>query len=169
MFPHDRWPASFGRHHRRRNRAASYHWSVVGITGSIDVSAPVAAVWRDIADLASHAEWMAEADVIEFLDDRREGVGTRMRVMTSVGPLRTADILEITEWNPPASIGVAHRGVVSGTGRFTLTSLDTGTRFTWSETLSLPWRLGGPVAELVARPVLAAIWKRNLARFRDRF
>ena len=142
---------------------------MAGITVSVDIDAPVATVWRDVADLASHTEWMADAETIEYLDEHREGVGTVMRVMTRVGPLRTADIIEVTEWNPPSSIGVIHRGAIGGTGTFTLTSSGAGTSFTWTETLSFPWWLGGLLAELLARPVLRAIWRRNLRRFRDRF
>jgi len=142
---------------------------VVSITVPIDIAAPVEVVWNDLADLSSHVEWMAEAESVEFLTDFRGGVGTVMRVLTKVGPFRTADILEVTEWAPPSSIGVTHRGVIGGTGRFILAPTDTGTLFTWTETLSFPWWLGGPVAELVARPVLAEIWRRNLRRFRDRF
>ena len=142
---------------------------MTGITVSVDIDAPVATVWRDIADLASHAEWMAEAEAIEFLGEHREGVGTVMRVMTKVGPLRTADIIEVTEWDPPSTIAVVHRGAIGGTGKFTLASSGAGTSFSWSETLSFPWWLGGWPAELLARPVLGVIWRRNLRRFRDRF
>ena len=43
--------------------------------------------------------------------------------------------------------GRAPRGLVTGTGRFTLEPLDDGrrTRFTWEEELTFPWWLGGPL------------------------
>ncbi|MFQ5517692.1 MAG: SRPBCC family protein [Acidimicrobiia bacterium] len=138
------------------------------ITVSIDIAAPAAAVWADVADLASHAAWMADAESIEFLSDRRAGVGTKMKVATRVGPLRTSDIIEITVWEPQNMIGVAHRGLVGGSGAIALTTIGEGTRFTWSETLVFPWWLGGAVAAAAARPVLTAVWKRNLSRLKRR-
>ncbi len=146
-----------------------YRDAMAGITVSIDINAPIERVWDRLSDLSSHSEWMQDAESIEFLTERREGVGTAIRVMTRVGPLRTADILEVTAWEPPSTLAVLHRGVVTGVGRFALTEIDTGTRFAWSETLSFPWWAGGPIAGIAARPVLRSIWRRNLVRFRDRF
>ena len=62
-------------------------------------------------------------------------------------------------------MGVRHRGVVTGSGRFTLTPIDLGRRtlFAWSEELVFPWWLGGRMGELLGgRLVMRAIWRRNL-------
>jgi hypothetical protein len=78
--------------------------------------------------------------------------------------------MEITEWRPGAAMGVRHTGVVTGTGTFTLTPIDLErrTRFAWSEQLTFPWWLGGPVGAAVgAATVLPLVWRRNLARLRD--
>lgn len=133
------------------------------IVVSIVIDAPEARVWEAASDLASHAEWMADAESIEFETEQRRGSGTRMRVATRVGPLRTVDVMEVTDWVEHRHIGVDHRGLVSGSGRFELTPMANGTRFTWTEELSFPWWLGGPVTAWIARPVLAWIWRRNLA------
>jgi uncharacterized protein YndB with AHSA1/START domain len=135
---------------------------------SVDIAAPLDRVWAEAADLASHAEWMADAESIDFQTDQRSGVGTRMRVTTAVGPLRTVDLMEVTEWVEGRSIGVHHQGVVTGTGRFTLTPVAGATRFTWSEKLAFPWYLGGPVTALCAAPVLGWVWRRNLAGLKRR-
>ena len=138
------------------------------ITVSVDIAAPLETVWGEAADLASHAEWMADAESIEFETPQRSGVGTRMRVATAVGPLRTTDLMEVVEWEEGRSIGVHHRGVVTGTGRFTLAPVGGATRFTWTEELTFPWYLGGPLTALAASPVLAWIWRRNLHGLRRR-
>lgn len=136
---------------------------------SVDIAAPLAAVWKEAADLGSHAEWMADAESIEFLTESRSGPGTRMAVETKVGPLTTTDIIEVTEWVEQKTIGVVHSGVVTGTGEFMLESLDADTtRFTWREQLALPWFFGGPIGGVVARPIFGWIWRRNLARLKAR-
>lgn len=134
------------------------------------VDAPADAVWRELADLASHAEWMADADTITFTSDRRSGVGTTFDCVTRVGPLRTVDRMEVTGWEEGRAMSVRHVGLVRGEGTFTLVPLPGGTRTTidWDEDLRFPWWLGGPVAGLLARPVLTRIWRGNLRRLATR-
>lgn len=138
------------------------------ITVSVDIKAPLDAVWREAADLGSHAEWMADAESIVFETPQQSGVGTRMRVATAVGPLRTTDLMEVVEWEEGRSIGVHHKGVVTGSGTFVLAPVGGATRFTWTEELSFPWYLGGPLTALAASPVLAWIWRRNLRGLQQR-
>lgn len=140
------------------------------ITVSIDIDAPRQRVWDEIAVLESHVEWMADAERIDFLSESRTGAGTRMEVLTVVGPLKTTDVMEFTAWDPPERMAIRHQGIVTGVGEFRLTALDGArTRFTWDEELTFPWHLGGVVTATLAAPVLRRIWMRNLSRLRDRF
>jgi hypothetical protein len=139
---------------------------------STTLPAPPSAVWPVVADLASHVDWMADAESIRFTTRRRSGVGTTMEVATRVGPFRLTDVLEVTEWRPGRSIGVRHAGLVGGTGRFTLRRSrlrPRSTRFTWEERLSFPAWLGGPLGAAVAAPVLRQVWRRNLRRLQGNF
>jgi carbon monoxide dehydrogenase subunit G len=138
------------------------------ITQSILIDASVEAVWKEAADLPSHAEWMADAESIEFLSDTTSGTGTRMKVETVVGPLRTSDLMEVTDWVERERIGVRHSGLVTGTGHFQLSPVAGGTKFTWTEELSFPWYLGGPITAAFAKPVLGWIWRRNLQGLKTR-
>lgn len=136
---------------------------------SVVIEAPLEQVWVAAADLESHDEWMADAESIEFLTARKRGLGTRMEVATRVGPFRTKDIMEVTEWEDRRRIGVRHTGLVTGTGAFEIEPIDPATtRFTWQERLTFPWYLGGRLTALFASPVLALVWKRNLARLKRR-
>ena len=135
----------------------------------IDLSAPPRVVWDDISRLATHVEWMADAESIDFLSGPREGVGTRMRVATRVGPFRTNDVMKVTAWEPPRLIAVSHQGLFTGEGQFLAEPSGTGTRFRWEETIHFPWYLGGPIGAWLARPVLTAIWRGNLRRLAGRF
>ena len=137
------------------------------VTVSTEIDRTPAQVWAYVRDVGSHVEWMADATEIRFLTDQREGAGTSFECDTKVGPIKLTDIMTITSWVDEAEMGVRHEGVVTGVGEFTLTELDTtGTRFSWREDLSFPIWLGGPIGEVVAKPILTAIWNRNLKRLK---
>ncbi len=135
----------------------------VGIT----IDAPPRQVWAMVEQVERHVDWMADATAIRFTSPQRRGVGTTFECDTAVGPLRLTDVMEITEWRPGKVMGVAHVGVVTGTGRFTLRRSRRGrTRFTWEERLRYPLWLGGPVGGIVGDQVLRRVWRRNLGRLK---
>lgn len=139
--------------------------AVTLVVASVDLPLPASKVWAELSQLERHAEWMADAERIDFADDRRRGVGTEMKVRTRVGPFVTNDVISIRSWIEAKSIGVSHRGLVTGLGVFVLVPTDDGTMFVWLEDLTFPWYVGGPIAALFASPVLHLIWRRNLKRF----
>lgn len=121
-----------------------------------------AAVWDRLADLEGHAGWMSDAERITFTSDTRRGAGASMIVRTRVGPFRTDDVLEVTDWDEGRSITVRHGGTVTGIGVLRVDPEGTGSRVTWTEELRFPWWLGGPVTAWLAAPVLRRVWLRNL-------
>ena len=133
------------------------------------INAPPDEVWNDIADLGSHTEWMADAETITFLTDQTSGAGTAMEVLTKVGPLSTKDVMTFTVWDPPHRMAIDHRGLVTGSGEFRLEQAGSQTRFVWEEELVFPLRLGGQLGALIGKPVLEAIWRRNLKKLAARF
>lgn len=140
-----------------------------GIRTEVTVDAPPDAVWRRLADIADHVSWMADAAAIRFTGDTRTGVGTTFECETRLGPLRTTDVMEVTEWRDAEVMGVRHAGLFTGTGRFVLSPVGADrTRLTWDEDLRFPWWLGGPVGATVTRPILRAVWRGNLRRFAAR-
>ena len=139
------------------------------VTVSIDLPARVAEVWQDVERLETHAEWMADAESIDFASDQRRGVGVVMRVLTKVGVLRTTDVIRVVVWEPPHRIGVIHEGLVTGIGEFRLEPVDGGTTFTWDEDLQFPWFMGGRLGGAVAAPILRWVWRRNLRQLALRF
>jgi uncharacterized protein YndB with AHSA1/START domain len=132
---------------------------------SVEIDATPERTWQVVEPIEHHVDWMHDAVAIRFETEQTRGVGTRFLCDTKVGPIKLVDQMEITEWEPERTMGVKHTGVVTGTGRFTLTPLDLGrrTRFTWTEELRFPWWLGGPVGAFVGgKVVMQAIWRRNL-------
>jgi uncharacterized protein YndB with AHSA1/START domain len=137
------------------------------IAVSTVIDAPIERVWDDVRDLASHVEWMADAEAIRFTSRRTEGVGTTFDCDTRIGPFRLTDQMAITRWKPRRRMGVRHVGVVTGSGQFTLKALRGGrTRFTWKERLEFPWWMGGPLGAVAGSPVLRWVWSRNLRRLK---
>jgi uncharacterized protein YndB with AHSA1/START domain len=142
---------------------------VAAITVATDIDADPTAVWAALEPVERHVEWMADAEQIRFRGEQTRGVGTRFTCRTAVGPIRLDDEMEITEWEPPRLMGVRHDGVVTGHGRFELVPVDGGRRtaLTWTEELHFPWFLGGRLgARLGGRPLMGAIWRRNLTRLK---
>jgi len=136
----------------------------VGIT----IAAPPATVWHTIEPIERHVDWMADAQSIHFTTRLTRGVGAAFDCLTKVGPFRLRDHMVVTEWEPPRAMGIEHRGVVTGRGRFTVRrTLRNQTRFRWTEQLHFPWWLGGPVGALAAWPVLRIVWRRNLRRLKS--
>jgi uncharacterized protein YndB with AHSA1/START domain len=134
------------------------------------IGATIERVWADIAELESHVEWMHDALALRFITDNHAGVGTTFECDTAVGPLRLTDVMTVTEWDRPHRMGIEHIGAAHGVGTFWLIAASaTTTRFVWVERISLPIWLGGFIAEPVARPILRAIWRRNLDLLAARF
>jgi hypothetical protein len=122
---------------------------------SIDIDATADAIWRVIEPIEHHVDWMADAESITFTTEQTRGVGAAFDCVTKVGPLRLTDRMTVTEWEPPRTMAIEHRGLVRGRGRFEISD----GRFTWNEALRFPWWLSAPV--------LKPIWRRNLRRLKE--
>ena len=128
----------------------------MSIRVAITIDAAPETVWNVVEPIEHHVDWMADAESIRFTGTRTRGIGTAFDCVTKVGPIRLTDRMSVTEWEPGRVMGIEHRGVVTGRGRFTLEPEDGGrTRFTWNERLTFPWWMGGPLGAVVASPVLA--------------
>ena len=136
----------------------------MSIRVSVDIAAPVQKVWDIVEPVERHIDWMADAVAIRFQTEQTRGTGTTFFCDTKVGPIKLVDVMTITAWEPGKVMGVKHTGVVTGTGEFTLEAIDAShTRFTWTESLTFPWWLGGPLGAFVGgQIVMKAIWRRNL-------
>lgn len=138
------------------------------VAASVDIDATTAEVWQLLEVIERHIEWMSDAVSLTFTGDQTRGVGTGFVCETRVGPFRVADAMEIVSWTPGTEMGVVHGGAVTGSGTFQLEPIDLGRRcrLNWSETLSFPWWMGGPIGAALGGRVLQRIWRRNLRTFR---
>lgn len=136
---------------------------------AVVIDEPIERVWDDLARIETHSEWMRDAEAIEFLTAQRRGAGTRIRVPTRIGPLRTVDEIEFTAWEPPRHMAITHRGLFTGTGDISLASVSDATLVVWHEAVVFPRRFGGRVGEFLAAPILRLVWRSNLKRLARRF
>jgi uncharacterized membrane protein len=135
---------------------------------SVLIDAPPARVWAELADFASHPQWMDDAATVRFLTDRTTGLGTRIEAATRVGPLRASDVMEVVRWEEEQTIVVAHVGAVKGYGRFDIGLIGDHTEVRWVEDLRFPWWMGGPIGLALARPIMGRIWRGSLERLKER-
>jgi len=132
-----------------------------------EIEAPPEMVWNTISDIQTHVNWMADASEIRITSEQTEGVGVTFDCDTKVGPLRTTDKMQITEWTPNQTLTISHKGLVEGKGSFILERNSDGkTLFVWEESLDFPLLLGGRITGFFAKPVLKKIWKKNLYKLK---
>ncbi len=128
------------------------------------VFAPATVVWEVLTDWERQPEWMVDAQTVEILGERRNGVGVRMRVPTRVFGVTVEDVLEVTDWREAERLEARHVGsVIEGVAAFELRSTHMGTRLTWWEEIDPPLGLLGELAAtLLARPLVARVFARSL-------
>ncbi|MDP6322634.1 MAG: SRPBCC family protein [Acidimicrobiales bacterium] len=133
-----------------------------------EIEAPPEVVWNAISNIQTHVNWMADASKIRITSEQTQGVGTTFDCDTKVGPLRTTDKMQVTEWVPNQILSISHKGLVEGRGSFILEKPSEGrTLFVWEENLDFPIFLGGKITEFIAKPVLKKIWRGNLYKLKQ--
>jgi uncharacterized protein YndB with AHSA1/START domain len=124
---------------------------------------PPEVVWDLITDWEHQDDWMLEARDFVVLSDQRAGVGVRARATVTILGITTTDEIEVTAWEPPRRLGIAHLGWVSGLGELFLTPLGDGTTHVhWRETLVPPLGLLGWLGLTAFKPLLVATFRRDL-------
>ena len=134
------------------------------------INAPLKTVWNEVSRLENHTNWMNDAEKIDFLSENNSGMGTEMKVLTKIGPIKLYDYMTVTNWVVEKSIAVDHIGIVTGKGEFKLEEVDeNNTKFNWEETLKFPIYLGGVIGEFFGAPILKLIWRKNLKNLKELF
>jgi carbon monoxide dehydrogenase subunit G len=133
------------------------------------LDAAPAGVWAVLEDVEGQAAWMPDVAWIRAVGPSR-GPGARFRVRTRVlGVPATTDEIEVTAWEPPHRLAVAHQGFVRGRGEWRLRASIDGRRtlFEWDELITMPPPVIGELAIRVYGPIQRAMLRRsirNLAR-----
>jgi len=139
------------------------------VTVSTTIPVSPDTLWEELRHIERHVSWMNDAVDITFLSEQNEGIGTSFICHTKIGLLSTNDVMTITEWKPGEAMGVTHKGIVTGSGVFTLAPKAAGTLMTWTEELRFPWWGLGPLGAWCATPIFRLIWTKNLQNLRGLF
>ena len=135
------------------------------LTVSVEVDAPRQAVWDQLVDWESQAQWMVDAKSVEVVSERREGQGVTIHVPTNLLGVTVLDVMRVTQWRPPGWLEVEHLGkVITGRGAFELEELGPErTRVTWHEWIDPPLgSLGRWGAETFVLPFTRRLFRRSL-------
>jgi polyketide cyclase/dehydrase/lipid transport protein len=108
------------------------------------------------------ADWMADADRIDVVSDRRAGAGVRIDVHTRLFQIPAfTETMEVVRWHPPHRLEIVHGPPVAGRGTWELEPIAGGTRFTWTEQVELGVPFGGGVAAAVYAPFARWLIRRS--------
>src|SRR6266542_3931287 len=129
----------------------------------VAVAAPVEVAWAALTDWEGQSGWMVLTAVTVEPGGHR--VGERLDAFTRIGGVGFHDPMEVTRWDPPRRVEVAHLGrVVRGTGIFEARPAPGGAWLVWVEDLELPagwpgrWRrvpgrlAGGRPGSIISHP-----------------
>jgi uncharacterized protein YndB with AHSA1/START domain len=128
---------------------------------SIDLPCPIEEAWAVLTRWERQADWMLDADAVIVRSAHRSGMGVRLDVHTRLFQIPAfVETIEVTAWEPPRSLSIAHGGPVRGGGTWSLTPIDGGTRFTWAEDVELALPLLGGVLARAYAPVMRTLMRR---------
>lgn len=128
---------------------------------SIELPCGPAEVWEVLTRWERQVDWMLDADEIVVRSEQRSGVGVRIDVRTRLFQIPAfIEPMEVTAWDPPRCLGIAHGGLVRGHGSWVLSAIEGGTRFTWTEEVVLRLPVVGVLAAAIYAPVMRVLMGR---------
>ena len=133
------------------------------ITLSRDIDAPVDKVFETIAEIENYSTAVPHIKKVEFLSDRKSGVGTRFRETREIKGREALNVLEVTEYEPNDRVRIVSdsHGTVWDT-LFTTSSSGDGTRLD----MVMEARPHGLFARLTT-PLMKGMIKKEIAKDLD--
>jgi uncharacterized protein YndB with AHSA1/START domain len=138
------------------------------VVREIELPCPPEEAWAVLMDWERQADWMLDADSVRVVSPHREGVGVQLAVRTRLfGVPAFTEPMEVTGWEPPTELRIAHGGPVDGVGTWRLDPIVEGTRFTWIEDIRLAVPLVGEPAARIYAPVMGILMGRAMDGLRS--
>lgn len=133
------------------------------VSASVEVPLGLVATWDAAVDWPSQERWVPASTVRAT---GGSGFGGTIEARTGWGPLTIVDPMEITTWDPPYRVVLAHTGrFVQGMAIYQIEPLGPDrSRFTWTEALDAPVAALKPIY-LVGTPMFGGLMRVALRRF----
>jgi len=128
-----------------------------------EIAAPREQVWRYIIDPDRLLDFMDGMTRWEAQGTQRTGVGARFAMRMRVGSVQLGNVVEIVEFDPPCDMAWTSVTGVDHRGRWRLRRGRNGrTHVELRVTYFAPRGLIGPIADLVAWPIVRGHLQRSL-------
>jgi carbon monoxide dehydrogenase subunit G len=135
----------------------------VRVEERVAVAVPPEVAWTALTDWEGQSGWMVLTAVTAEPGGHR--VGERLDAFTGIRGVGFHDPMEVTRWDPPRRVDVAHLGrVVRGTGIFEVRPAPGGAWLVWVEDLDLPLGPTGRLGFTLVRPAFQLMLRRSLRR-----
>ena len=128
-----------------------------------EIAAPREKVWSYIVDPGRHLEFMDGMTRWEAQGTKRTGAGARFAMRMRVGSVELGGVVEIVEFDPPCDLAWTSVTGIDHRGRWRLRpGNDGGTHVELRVTYFSPRGFIGPIADLVAWPIVRGHLQRSL-------
>jgi hypothetical protein len=118
---------------------------------SIHIDASPERAWDWLRAWERSSQWMI-GTTVEVLSKSGEGIGARVRAVTSLVGLKLVDVMTVTRWEPLSRIEVRHeRWPLQGIAWFGVRPEGSGARVEWVEDITVPFGLLGRIVASVLR------------------
>jgi len=134
---------------------------------SVDLPCGAEEAWRVLTDWERQADWMRDADAVVVTSPSRTGTGVSLEVRTRLFQIPAfTETITVTGWHPPSMLTIEHGPPIRGSGEWSLTPVDGGTRCTWVEDVELAAPVLGWLLTACYAPVLGLLLRRSLRGLR---
>ena len=144
-----------------------YGMNTVTLTYKIAIKAKQSIVFDYVSDWEKQSNWIMFTTV-KIVSNSQRPQDTELLATTKIGPLKLADTMVITEWEPHMKIVVEHTGrVILGKGVFNVKEIsDDETEFLWQEITPIPFGQLGKIGFFIVKPILNTMFGMSLKRLK---
>jgi hypothetical protein len=142
----------------------------MNVQGSIDIAAPPNKIWPFLVEPEKLLKWCITYQKFEYTGDKRSGVGATFYLEEKAGgPLMKLNFT-VTEWvvNERLAFKMTSGNFVKGyEQRSIIEATKSGSRFTYSEDIKLPYGVIGKIMGLFAKSSSQAHVKEMLNKLKN--
>lgn len=147
-----------------------YLWAMktVTLTFSIAIYANPQKIFEYVSNWEKQSDWILFTKV-KLLQGTPNQKDSLLLAVTKFGPLKVADTMIVTDWEPYERIVVEHTGrIVFGKGIFTIKNISKElSTFTWQEITPILFGFIGQFGLVLVKPVINIVFGKFLMKLKD--